>query len=195
MGQGQRGKNHRSFYAVFFTAAGVLLGLLFTGTGSGMGSAGFAGTTGGKGCGELLNSSNVSPELELYRDGFREGCRTGYSRGYQAAVGGNEPYNPYAEVEASGSRRIDGYIFTFGDVKGVYAGYSWPHNDTIKLDVKQLRTAGRLETMCDHEVAHQLFPEFEHPVEKDEMLEDPIYSYSDDMEIEACDRLARNLSN
>jgi len=49
-------------------------------------------------------------------------------------------------------------------------------------------SAGNVEGSCDHELAHNFFPMFDHP-EGGEKFDDPIYNYSDDMDIELCDMM------
>lgn len=149
-----------------------------------------------------LDFSNLSSEdrslfEEIYRQGFASGNRTGYGDGFVQGYVENPQtpdYFPDSEVvESSSAVEEDGYGFIFGEVRGEYVGMSWPENSTVKIELSSLDTADDLETLCDHEVAHQIFPGVEHST-IDTRSDDPIYKYSDDMEIKACDRLAANLS-
>lgn len=92
------------------------------------------------------------------------------------------------------SIEMNGYNIYFGDVREDYLGWSWPSNNTIKLEISSLRTVDELETMCDHEVAHQLFPDYEHHLAETGKAEDSIYKYGDDMDIAVCDNLAYKLA-
>lgn len=144
-----------------------------------------------------FNRSNFTDrEQRIYRDAYSRGRKIGYSLGrHQSSIEKEELFNSSAETaETAENLEMAGYKFFFGDVKGIYSGISWPENDTVKLELAELETVGEVETMCDHEIAHQLFPDFRHPVEKSEMLKDPIYRYSDDMDIRVCDRLAANVT-
>jgi hypothetical protein len=128
-----------------------------------------------------------------YNAGLEKGKEMGYGEGFVDGSednSGGSGYSPDAKVSAPKDEiEMDGYVFLFGDLPGNYSGMSWPANDTIKLDFSKIGTADALESICDHEMVHQFFPDFDHS--DDAAEEHPIYRYSDYMEIELCDALAR----
>jgi hypothetical protein len=128
-----------------------------------------------------------------YNAGLEKGKEMGYGEGFVKGSEGDSGGSGYvldAQVSAPKDEiEMDGYVFLFGDLPANYSGMSWPANDTIKLDFSKIGTADALESICDHEMAHQFFPDFEHSDKETE--EDPLYRYSDDMEIKLCDALAR----
>lgn len=127
-----------------------------------------------------------------YDTGLQKGKLMGYGEGFvegKSQDPDSSGYSPSAQVSAPRQELdMDGYVFLFGDLPKNYSGMSWSDNDTIKLDFSKIETAGAVESICDHEMAHQLFPKFKHP--DNQVKEDPIYRYSNDMEIELCDDLA-----
>lgn len=156
---------------------------------------------------KAINSSNLNvtqlseSEYVLYDNGFENGFdrgnATGYSKGFIDGYMKNPDtpgYNPSADTfQRDKIIERDGYTFIFGEVKSDYVGMSWPENDTIKIEILSIETAGKLESLCDHEMAHQFFPDFDHST-FDTRGDDPIYKYSDDMDIKICDWLAKKLS-
>lgn len=131
-----------------------------------------------------------------YEEGFQKGNKSGYSAGFIKGYKKNPDtpeYFPHAKLsyrEQTIDR--DGFTFTFGKVRSDYVGMSWPENDTVRIEISSIGAAGELESLCDHEMAHQFFPGFEHSTF--DTRDDPIYRYSDDMDIKICDWLTKELS-
>lgn len=129
-----------------------------------------------------------------YRAGFHQGNETGYSLGWTNSWKYSEfsghIQDPDQAVTFTGSFTLGGYHFKFQEELGSEGKYStraftWTHNDTVVLENGW--SAKTIEGSCDHELAHNFFPDFDHP-EGEEKFDDPIYNYSDDMDIELCDR-------
>lgn len=130
-----------------------------------------------------------------YRVGFRQGNETGYSLGWRNSWKYSEfsghIQKPDRLVTFTGNFTLGGYHFIFrkdlgSDGNYSTIGYTWTHNDTVFLETGW--SAKSMEGTCDHELAHNFFPQFDHPP-GEKKFDDPIYNYSDDMDIEVCDRV------
>jgi len=101
-------------------------------------------------------------------------------------------FDPHKEVNYTGTLEVDGVEIHFeteemNDVfkNSTTIGYTYSGGKE-EIWIKTGRVASRIESICDHERFHEMFPNFSHP-DGEEKFDDPIYEYSDDANIVTCD--------
>lgn len=101
-------------------------------------------------------------------------------------------FDPQKTVTYTGTLNVGGYTMHFltenqsKALEGPTIGFTFPQDGKKEIWIQTNRPAADIEETCDHEVFHELFPQFRHP-EGTEKFTDPIYTYSDDANIAACD--------
>jgi len=135
---------------------------------------------------------------EIKSQQWNDGYRQGYSEGSENArniLG--EPYNNSRIVAQE--KNFSSGVYRFHVVDQVKAqsgrnvmGKTFTHNNTIFVETGL--TATQFDTVCNHEVLHNLFPEYEHDEDLDK-TEDSIYKTSRRVDLRVCDRATRQALN
>lgn len=100
-------------------------------------------------------------------------------------------FNPNRTVDYEGTIYVGNYTIHFQTeeqnkhLNGSTIGYTYP-GDEKEIWIETGHSAAEIESTCDHEVFHELFPRFRHS-EGEAKFSDPIYKYSDDARIWECD--------
>lgn len=129
---------------------------------------------------------SLKEKVEKLNNSIENTREKAYSEGYVAAKERySEPYNTELTVNNKVSFQ-DEYLFkTVDDVKGDYKGIAYRGNNTIRIETGV--EAGRFDMLCNHEVLHLKFKEYEH-TKFNTREDDSIYELDEHLDTDVCDK-------